>query len=141
MSQELNQSFIHYSDSFIARAENGSLIRRAIDRRGMAQLLAGTLACLLLASALLFYAWMRTRITQDGYQLSQLAQEHKKLLREREQLTFTLARLRNPARVEQLAREQLKMGPPSSDRVVVLPTSKMPSASGTSAGDSAVAAK
>ncbi len=141
MSDELNQSFIHYTDSFIARAENGSLIRRAIDRRGIVQLVAGVAACLLLAFALLFHAWMRTQVTQDGYQLFELAKKHKALLGERERLTDQLARLRNPARIEQLAREQLKMGPASSDRVVVLPTTRIPVQDGPAQGSAAVAAK
>ena len=121
-----NHSFAGYTESFIARSDNPSLIRRAIDRRGMKQLVGGTLACLLLAFSLFFSAWMRTQVTQQGYRLSQLTQEHQKLLRTREELTFQSARLRNPARIEALAREELKMAPPTSDQIVVLATRKMP---------------
>jgi cell division protein FtsL len=121
-----NDSYGAYTESFIARSDNPSLIRRAIDRRGMTQLVGGITACLLLAVALLFHAWMRTQVTQEGYRLSRLASEHQKLLRTREELTLASARLRNPARIEKLAREQLKMGPPTNDRVVVLATKKMP---------------
>jgi len=121
-----NDSLGAYTDSFIARADHPSMIRRAIDRRGMKQLAAGTLACALLAFSLLFHAWMRTQVTQEGYRLSRLATEHQQLMRKREELTLQSARLRSPSRIEQLAREELKMGPPSTDRVVVLSTKKMP---------------
>ena len=80
----------------------------------------------MLAFSLLFSAWMRTQVTQQGYRLSQLTQEHQKLLRSREELTFQSARLRNPARIEALAREELQMAPPTSDQIVVLATRKMP---------------
>jgi len=123
---EENLSLASCSESFIARSANPSLIRRAIDRRGLKQLLAGTLACLLLAFGLVFHAWMRTQVTQEGYRLSKLTQEHQQLLRRREELTLLSARLRNPARIEALAREELQMSPPGSDRVVVLATNKMP---------------
>ncbi len=129
-----NDSLGAYTDSFIARADHPSLIRRAIDRRGMKQLLAGTAACLLLAFAALFHAWMRTQVTQEGYRLSRLATEHQQLMRKREELTVQSARLRSPSRIEQLARTQLKMGPPSTDRVVVLSSTKIPEQSAPESG-------
>jgi len=124
-SWDANQSYGAFTDSFIARSANPSLIRRAIDRRAMKQIAAGTAACLLLAFALLFHAWMRTQVTEEGYRLSRLSGEHQQLLRKREELTLQAARLQNPARIERLAREKLIMGPPTRDQVVVLTTNKM----------------
>jgi cell division protein FtsL len=109
-------------DSFVQRAATPSLIRRAIDRRGMVRLLAGSLACALLAAVALFHAWTRTQVTEEGYRLSRLAQEQKRLLDERDRLTRQVAELRTPARIERLARERLSMGPAPTERVVILST-------------------
>jgi cell division protein FtsL len=112
-------------DSFVQRAATPSLIRRAIDRRGFARLAAGSLACALLASVALFHAWMRTQVTEQGYRLSQLAQEQRRLLDERDRLTRQVGELRTPARIESLARDRLAMGPAPTERTVVLSTRKL----------------
>ena len=101
-------------------ATPSTIVRRAVDKRGLATFAAGTLACALIALAALFHAWVRTRVTQEGYQLSQLSDEHRKLSREHERLQFHAAQLKSPQRIEELARTRLGMGPPTVDRVVVL---------------------
>ena len=97
-----------------------SMIRRAVDRRGLATFGAGTLSCALVAAAALFHASVRTRVTEEGYRLSRLSVEHRELMREHERLQFHAAQLKSPQRIEELARVRLGMGPPSVDRVVVL---------------------
>ena len=109
-----------YGSSFVGRGESASVIRRAIDRRGLQHLLAGILSCALLAVAAVEHVWLRTRVTQEGYALSKLASEHQRLLREREKLTLVTGRLSAPARLEELARTRLAMGPPPIERTVVL---------------------
>lgn len=109
-----------YGASFVARGASASVIRKAIDRRGLQQLAAGTLACALLAGAALLHTWVRTRVTEEGYRLSRLSSEHHRLLRERERLTLLTGRLSAPARLEELARTRLGMGPPPTERTVVL---------------------
>ena len=96
------------------------ILRRAIDRRGLATFVAGTLACALIALSALFHAWVRTRVTEEGYRLSRLSAEHRELSREHERLQFHAAQLKSPQRIEELARARLGMGPPTVDRVVVL---------------------
>jgi cell division protein FtsL len=97
-----------------------SAIRRAIDRRGLLDFAAATLACGLVAAAALGQAWLRTRITEEGYTLSRLSQESRDLTREHEALQIRAAELRSPQRIEELARTKLQMAPPPVDRVVVL---------------------
>jgi cell division protein FtsL len=100
--------------------KNESFVRRAIDRRGLANFAAATLACVLVAAAALFHLWIRTRVTERGYQLSRLSSEYRDLTREHESLQVQAAELKSPQRIEELAREKLGMGPPAMDRVVVL---------------------
>ena len=116
-------------DSFLGPRQQGaaspSLIRKAVDQRGLSQFIAATSACALIAAAGLFHAWVRTQVTEEGYQLSRLSAEHQALLREREKLTLWSAQLKTPGRIEQLAREKLGMGPAATDRVVVLAENRL----------------
>jgi cell division protein FtsL len=103
--------------------QSPSFIRRAVDRRGLVQFASATCACALLGGAALFHAHVRTRVTEEGYRLSRLSAEQQQLLRERDRLTLQTAQLLRPARIEELARKA-GMGPPSSDRVVVLASAR-----------------
>ena len=94
--------------------------RKDLDRRGLATFAAATLSCALLAGALLLHAWVRTRVTEQGYQLSRLSAEYRELTREHEALQLKAAELRSPQRIEELARTHLSMGPPPVERMVVL---------------------
>ncbi len=94
--------------------------RRAADRRGLQQLAAATLACILLAGAALLQIWVRTRVTEQGYRLSRLSAERQQLLRDHERLQLAAARLGSAQRIEDLARVRLGMAPPPADRVIVL---------------------
>jgi len=95
-------------------------VRRNLDRRGLSTFAAGTLACALIAAAALLHAWVRTRVTEQGYALSRLSAEYRDLTREHESLQLEAAELRSPQRIEELARTRLSMSAPSIDRVVVL---------------------
>lgn len=97
-----------------------SEIRRATDRRGMQNFLATALSCALVAGAMLLHAWVRTRVTEQGYVLSRLSAEYRDLTRAHEALQLKAAELRSPQRIEELARTRLGMSAPSIDRVVVL---------------------
>ena len=105
---------------FVERGQSPSAIRRNIDRRGLANFAATALACALVAAAMLLHAWVRTRVTEQGYRLSRLSAEYRDLAREHETLQIQAAELRSPQRIEELARTRLNMGPPAIDKVVVL---------------------
>jgi len=106
--------------SFAARGQTPSAIRRNIDRRGLLNFAATALSCGLVASAMLMHAWVRTRVTEQGYRLSRLSADYRDLTREHEALQIKAAELRSPQRIEELARAKLNMGAPAMDRVVVL---------------------
>jgi len=95
-------------------------IRRNLDRRGLTTFAAATLSCALLAGAALSHAWVKTRVIEQGYQLSRLSAEYRELSRAHQALQLKAAELRSPQRIEELARTRLAMGPPPLDRVVVL---------------------
>jgi hypothetical protein len=68
-----------------------SAIRRSIDRRGLKNFAATALACMLVAASMLLHAWVRTRVTEQGYRLSRLSAEHRDLAREHEALQIKAA--------------------------------------------------
>jgi cell division protein FtsL len=102
------------------RAASPSTIRRAVDKRGLLDFGTATGACALLAVALLGHAYLRTRVTEEGYRLSRLSAESHELSREHEGLQIRAAELKSPQRIEELARAKLGMTAPPMDRVVVL---------------------
>lgn len=104
----------------IGRGDTPSLIRRAIDRRGLQTFWAASLACALIAGSALVHCWVRTRMTEEGYRLSRLSNEHQQLWREHEKLQLLAAQLKSPQRIEELARTRLGMGPAPVERLVVL---------------------
>ena len=95
-------------------------VRRNLDRRAFATFAAACVSCALLACAGLLHAWVRTCATEEGYRLSRLSGDYRKLMREHEDLQIRAAELKAPQRIEELARARLSMGPPPLDRVVVL---------------------
>ena len=105
--------------SFVARGATPSVIRRAIDRRGLAIFGAATVAALLLGGVSIFAIWARTRVTASGYALDKAVREHQALLREREALTVRVANLRSAGRLQGLA-TKLRMGPPTAGQTVVI---------------------
>ena len=106
-------------EGFASRARTPSAVGRAVERRGLAIFAAATGAALLLAGAMLFAIWARTRVTAAGYQLDKSVREHQQLLREREGLQLQLARLKGAGRLHALA-QKLGMAPPPSARTIVL---------------------
>ena len=99
---------------------NSSHVRRSADRRGLTNFFATAVSCALVAGAMLLHAWVRTRVTEQGYTLSRLSAEYRDLTREHEALQLKAAELRSPQRIEELARTKLGMSAPALDRVVVL---------------------
>lgn len=108
------------NSSFLERGQSPSAIRRNIDKRGLRNFAATALACMLVAAAMLLHAWVRTRVTEQGYKLSRLSADYRDLTREHEALQIKAAEMKSPQRIEELARTRLSMGPPAIDRVIVL---------------------
>jgi cell division protein FtsL len=63
----------------------------------------------------------RVLVVDMGYRLSKAEAEERALTRENDRLKLELATLKNPARLEKLAREKLGMVMPSGPVVIALP--------------------
>jgi cell division protein FtsL len=88
----------------------------------MVQILLQLLPAALLVSAFsgigAMHVMSRVQVVDSGYRLSQLEQESRALLLENDRLKLELATLKNPARLERAAREQLGMGAPPPGAVL-----------------------
>ncbi len=70
---------------------------------------------------LVFYTWCRVQCTQLGYEMVKDDEIHQKLSALKNSMVVELARLKSPDRISEIARQQLKLEPPSRDQMVVLP--------------------
>lgn len=99
--------------------------RRPVGRRRIVpgqRLFWSCVAVALFVSALgLFHTWTRVASLERSYQLSRSKAELENLNDEKARLELELATLRSKFRLDQEARERLRMGPPPPSRVVVLP--------------------
>ncbi len=97
-------------------------------RRALFQLVPAAALCALFAGVGIVHVTSRVMVVNVGYTLSTLEQESRTLTRENEQLRLELATLKNPARLEKLARQE-GMGPPPPGTVVTV-TAPLDSAGG-----------
>lgn len=86
-------------------------IRHRTDGRGLAELLMATLTLLVVAGALLFYLWVRFRVTEIGYEMQELRKTEAALERTRAALVLEEETLKHPQRIEHIARNELGMFP------------------------------
>lgn len=77
------------------------------------------LAVLLLALAL-FNVWLSGRYYRIGYAASHAIEERRNLEKERMLLRTEILTLRSPARIEAIARNQLGMVDPKTERIIRL---------------------
>jgi cell division protein FtsL len=92
------------------------------------ELLPAALLVGLFVSVGIMHVMSRVLVVDVGYKLSKLEQESRELTREHDRLKLELATLKSPARLEQLAREKLKMAPAPAGSVVTVPSAGLPSA-------------
>ena len=65
----------------------------------------------LVAGALLFYSWIGSRIIDTGYEIQDLFSQEESLLRTQRALILEEETLRNPERIDRIARDALGMAP------------------------------
>ncbi len=80
----------------------------------------------LLVAASLFCVWCRTEVVKQGYALSGLNSEIKRLEAEGEMLRAKAAGLRSPERIEYLAVERLGMQYPKREQIMVMEVGEDP---------------
>ncbi len=79
-----------------------------------------TLLILFFIGGSLFYVWSRIQVIQLGYDISNALKEEKKLTEANKKLRLEIATLKSYARIEKLAAEELKMGKPKPEQVIVI---------------------
>lgn len=70
---------------------------------------------------LLFYTWCRVQNVQHGYELSREAHNQKQLIAYQNNLKIELARLKSPERIAQIAKQQLGLIMPTTDKTILIP--------------------
>lgn len=89
-------------------------------RAVLVHVLPALLAGALFSAVGIVHVSARVLVVRSGYQLSELEAEHRALTRENDRLKLELATLKNPARLEKIAREDLGMIPASPGDVTTL---------------------
>lgn len=84
-------------------------IKRITDPQRLSELLWIIFSLVFVAGALLFYAWTRSQIIGIGYTCQQLQVQGQNLLRANEKLIVQEAILKDPERIDYIARNDLGM--------------------------------
>jgi cell division protein FtsL len=70
---------------------------------------------------LLFYTWCRVQNVQHGYEISREAHNQKQLVAYQNSLKIELARLKSPDRIAQIAKQQLGLIMPTTEKTILIP--------------------
>jgi len=70
---------------------------------------------------LLFYTWCRVQNVQHGYAISREDHNQKQLIAYQNNLKIELARLKSPDRIARIAKQQLGLIMPTTDKTILLP--------------------
>lgn len=97
--------------------ENDYLVRER-DRRRARDLLAVGGTVLMLGVGLLAYTWIHIEITAVGYRVDTLGKELHQLQQEERRLQLEAGYLSRPERIENRARGELDMRPPSLEQTL-----------------------
>lgn len=68
----------------------------------------------------LFYVWSRIQVIQLGYEISNALKEEKAITEANKKLRLEIATLKSYVRIEKFATEELRMGKPKPEQVVVI---------------------
>ena len=68
----------------------------------------------------LFYVWSRIQVIQLGYDISNALKEEKALIEANKKLRLEIATLKSYVRIEKFAKEELRMGKPNPEQVIVI---------------------
>jgi cell division protein FtsL len=84
-------------------------IKNELDAGMLSELMRVIIVLVIVAGALLFCSWVRSRIVNTGYESQRLFAEEESLLRTQKSLILEEETLRNPERIDAIARSELKM--------------------------------
>jgi cell division protein FtsL len=86
-------------------------IRRNTDRHNLFDLLCIIMSISAAAGVLFFYISVRIQIINTGYEIQRLSSEEQLLVRTESNLVLEEETLKNPARIDTIARNELGMSP------------------------------
>ncbi len=75
---------------------------------------------LLFIGSSLFYVWSHHQILSLGYATSQAIRKEQTLLQENKRLRLELAALKAPSRIEKWAQQQLGLGIPQKEQLIIV---------------------
>lgn len=96
-------------------------IRRDINAGMLSDLLRTITMVALVAGASLFYSWVRSQIINVGYETQNLFALEESLLRTQRSLILEEETLRNPERIDSIARNELHMAPLQPSQLILPP--------------------
>ncbi len=111
-----NTRFIQKSDRDAEMTAHDSLKKQKSNLLGIWIVLL-----ILFIAELLFYTWCRVQCTRLGYEMTKEIEDNRKQMVLQNSLVLELARLKSPERISAIARQQLKLEPPSHEQMMVLP--------------------
>jgi cell division protein FtsL len=94
-------------------------IKSKIDARVLSELVRTIISLALVAGALLFYSWVRSQIINTGYESQKLFTAEEALLRTQRKLILEEETLRNPERIDLIARNDLGMSPLRPNQLIL----------------------
>jgi cell division protein FtsL len=94
-------------------------IRNELDAGMLSELMRVIIALVLIAGALLYYSWVQSQIVNTGYKSQQLFAEKESLLRTQKSLILEEEILRNPERIDAIARNELRMMPLHPNQLIL----------------------
>jgi cell division protein FtsL len=94
-------------------------IKNEIDVHVLSELMRIIISLAIVAGALLFYSWIRSQIVNTGYETQNLFAAEQSLLRTQKSLMLEEEILRNPERIDTIARADLGMTPLRPGQIIL----------------------
>jgi cell division protein FtsL len=94
-------------------------IKSELDARVLSELMRTIIALVMVAGALLFFSWVRSQIVNTGYESQSLFAQEEALLRTQKRLILEEETLRNPERIDVIARNDLGMTPLRPNQLIL----------------------
>jgi cell division protein FtsL len=104
----------------ISKQVGNEQLVREVDRKRHRELLMLAITCLVLAAAVLAYAWQNFEMIRIGYRMEELRLERERLLKIQRKLSLERSSLTSPDRIESIAVQRLGMTTPSVSQIVVM---------------------
>jgi cell division protein FtsL len=94
-------------------------IKNEIDVHMLSELMRIIVTLAMVAGAFLFYSWVRSQIINTGYESQNLFAAEQSLLRTQQSLMLEEEILRNPERIDIIARNELRMTPLRPNQLIL----------------------